>query len=338
MARRESVTIAGECTRHVPRKVEEPMLILPSRRQVLGGLGGALALGASTGAYALAVEPRFRLVVTPYAPVLPNWTPGLALRVAVLADFHVGEPYMPLERVAEIVETTNALKPDLVLMLGDYPSGPGVTWRQVSLMDFARVVEGLKAPLGIYSILGNHDWWEDPVALANRRGPVAARRALEARGISVMENDAVRLMKDGRPFWVAGLADQQPFHTVGDWRNPANVPGTLAKVSDTAPTIMMIHEPDGFRKVPDRVSLTLAGHTHGGQIRVFGRAPVIPSRYGQRYGYGHIVEDNRHLIVSGGLGVSRIPVRIGVPPEIVLLELGRTVDHTVGHTVPLSAS
>lgn len=314
------------------------MLILPSRRQFLGGLGGAVALGAATGTYAFAVEPRFRLVVTPYAPILPNWTPGLALRVAVLADFHVGEPYMPLERVAEIVETTNALKPDLVLMLGDYPAGPGVAWREVTLTDFARVVEGLKAPLGVFSILGNHDWWEDPVAMANRRGPVAARRALEARGIPVLENDAVRFVKDGRPFWITGLADQQPFHIVGDWRNPADVPGTLARVTDSAPIIMMIHEPDAFRKVPARVSLTLAGHTHGGQIRVFGRAPIIPSRYGQRYGYGHVVEQDRHLIISGGLGVSRVPVRIGVPPEIVLLDLGQTVDHTAEQAIPLAAS
>lgn len=313
------------------------MLILPSRRQVLGGLGGSLVLGAATGAYGLAIEPRFRLVVTPYAPVLPHWTPGLALRVAVLADFHVGEPYMPLERVAEIVETTNALKPDLVLMLGDYPAGPGVSWREVPLPDFARVVEGLKAPLGTYSILGNHDWWGDPVAQANRRGPVAARRALEARGIPVLENDALRLVKDGRPFWIAGLADQQPFHMVDDFRDAGDVSGTLAKVTDSAPVILMIHEPDAFARVPDRVSLTLAGHTHGGQIRIMGRAPIIPSQFGQLYGYGHVVERNRHLVVSGGLGVSRIPVRIGVPPEIVLLDLGQSADHTAGRGVPAAS-
>ncbi|KQP61010.1 metallophosphoesterase [Methylobacterium sp. Leaf399] len=309
------------------------MLILPSRRQFLGGLGGAVALGGATGAYAFGIEPRFRLVVTPYAPVLPNWTPGLNLRVAVLADFHIGEPYMPLDRVAEIVETTNALKPDLVLMLGDYPAGPGVAWRDVPLPEFARVVEGLKAPLGTYSILGNHDWWEDPVAQANRRGPVAARRALEARGIPVLENDAIRLVKDGRPFWVAGLADQQPFHMVHDWRNPSDIPGTLAQVTDAAPILLMIHEPDAFPKVPARVALTMAGHTHGGQIRLFGRSPVIPSRYGQRYGYGHIVEQNRHLVVSGGLGVSRVPVRIGVPPEIVLIDLGAP-DRTATRPLP----
>ncbi|MBX9932877.1 MAG: metallophosphoesterase [Methylobacterium sp.] len=303
------------------------MLIMPSRRQFLGGLGGAMALGAGTGAYAFGVEPRFRLVVTPYSPVLPNWTPGLALRVAVLADFHVGEPYMPLERVSEIVEVTNALKPDLVLMLGDYPAGPGIAWREVPLPDFAKVVEGLKAPLGTYSILGNHDWWEDPVAQANRRGPVEARRALEARGIPVLENDAIRLVKDGRPFWVTGIADQQPFHLVGDWSNPGDVPGTLAKVTDDAPVILMVHEPDAFPKVPARVAVTLAGHTHGGQIRVLGYSPVIPSRYGRRYAYGHIVEKDRHLIISGGLGLSRVPIRIGVPPEIVLLDLGSSTPH-----------
>lgn len=299
------------------------MLILPSRRQFLAGIGGAAALGASTGTYAFGIEPRFRLVVTRYAPQLPNWTPGLALRVAVLADFHVGEPCMPLDRVAEIVEATNALKPDVILMLGDYPAGWRVVTRRVPLPAFARVVEGLRAPLGIHAILGNHDWWEDRAALAARSGPVEAKRALEARGIPVMENDAIRLVKDGHPFWIAGTGDQEPFAIVGDDRSHADVPGTLARVGDDAPVILMVHEPDIFPAIPARVSLTLAGHTHGGQVRLFGHSPVIPSIYGQRYAYGHVVEDGRHLIVSGGLGVSRLPVRFGVPPEIVLLDLGR---------------
>jgi hypothetical protein len=83
----------------------------------------------------------------------------------------------------------------------------------------------------------------------------------------------------------------------------------------------MIHEPDIFNSVPDRVSLTLAGHTHGGQVRVFGYAPIVPSRFGQRYLYGHIVEDGRHLVVSAGLGCSGLPVRLGSPPEIVMIEV-----------------
>ena len=98
--------------------------------------------------------------------------------------------------------------------------------------------------------------------------------------------------------------------------------GTLAQVTDEAPVILMAHEPDVFPKVPPRVALTLSGHTHGGQIRLFGRSPVVPSRYDNRYAYGHVVEDDRNLIISGGLGCSIAPVRFGVPPEIVVVDLG----------------
>ena len=297
------------------------MLILPNRRQFLTGLGAGAGLVAATGVYAFDVEPLHRLVVTPYAPVLPNWDPVLSLRVAVLADFHVCEPFMPFDRVAEIVEATNALKPDLILMLGDYPAGR-IAWRKLPLTDFARIVEGLKAPLGTHAILGNHDWWDDAGVQLSGRGTPAVKGILEARGIPVLENQAVRLVKDGRPFWIAGLADQQPFQNDWEWMSFADVPRTLEAVTDTAPLILMAHEPDIFRTLPERVSLTLAGHTHGGQVRLFGRSPAIRRVYGRDYSYGHVVQDGRHMIVSGGFGMSRLPVRFGVPPEIVLLDLG----------------
>ena len=145
---------------------------------------------------------------------------------------------------------------------------------------------------------------------------------LEARGIPVMENDVLRLTQDGRPFWLAGLGDQNAFYIQQDWSGVDDLPGTLAKVSDDAPVILLAHEPDIFPEVPARVSLTLSGHTHGGQVRLLGWSPVTPSHYGNRYAYGHVVEGGRHLIVSGGLGVSGLPVRFGVPPEVVLVELG----------------
>lgn len=298
------------------------MLILPSRRQFLTGFGASAAALGGTGAYAFGIEPLYRLVVTSYAPALPNWTPGLSLRVAVLADFHVGEPFMPLDRIAEIVDATNALNPDLILMLGDYPAGPSVTFRKVPLTDFAKVVAPLRAPLGVYSVLGNHDWWDDEEAQVRLDGPIAVQRALENVGIPVFENDAVRLVKDGKPFWVAGVGDQIPFLLQRIEQGRDDLPGTLAKITDSAPVLLMIHEPDLFLDVPDRVSLTLAGHTHGGQVRLFGYSPVIPSVRGNDFAYGHVVRKGRHMIVSGGVGVSRIPVRLGVPPEIVLLELG----------------
>ena len=140
----------------------------------------------------------------------------------------------------------------------------------------------------------------------------------------------MRLTKEGRPFWLTGLGDQLAFfvgrrrgHRI--YKGIDDLPGTLAKVSDDAPVILLAHEPDIFTQVPDRVSLTLSGHTHGGQVRLFGYAPRVPSAYGNRYAYGHIVENNRHLIVSGGLGMSILPVRFGSPPEIVIVELGDKV-------------
>jgi predicted MPP superfamily phosphohydrolase len=93
-------------------------------------------------------------------------------------------------------------------------------------------------------------------------------------------------------------------------------------VTDGSPIILLAHEPDIFPKVPHGVSITLSGHTHGGQVRVFGYSPVVPSRYRNRYAYGHVVEDDRNLIVSGGLGFSILPVRFGVRPEILSIELG----------------
>lgn len=299
------------------------MLILPSRRQFLTGIGAGAGLLAGTGAYAFDVEPLHRLVVTRYAPALPRWTSGLRLRVAVLADFHICEPFMPLDRVAQIVDATNALEPDLVLMLGDYPAGR-IAWKTLPLTDFARLVEGLRAPLGTHAILGNHDWWDDAAVQSAGRGTPAVKGLLEARGIPVLENGAARLSKDGRPFWIAGLADQQPFY--GSEEGLDDLPATLAAVTDDAPVILMAHEPDIFADVPERVSLTLAGHTHGGQVRLFGRSPAIRRVRGHDYSYGHVIQDGRHLIVSGGFGVSRIPVRLGVPPEIVLLDLGGEVE------------
>ncbi|MCJ2013000.1 metallophosphoesterase [Methylobacterium sp. J-076] len=297
------------------------MLILPSRRQVLTGLGAAAGVVGATGVYGFGVEPLHRLVVTRYAPALPGWADGPALRIAVLADFHVCEPFMPFDRVAEIVDATNALRPDLILMLGDYPAGE-VAWSRLPLADFARLAEGLRAPLGTYSILGNHDWWDDHHTQATLGGTPQVRRLLEARGIPVLENDVLRLARDGKPFWLAGLGDQEPFK--GRLEGVDDLPGTLAKVTDDAPVILMAHEPHIFPEVPSRVALTLSGHTHGGQIRLFGRSPAIRRIAGHDLSYGHCTIGDRHLIVSGGFGVSRIPVRFGVPPEIVLVELGRS--------------
>lgn len=299
-----------------------------TRRGVLKGLGAMVATGLVTAGYAFGIEPRYRLIETAYRLRPPGWTPGLKLRVAVIADVHAAEPVMPAQRIEEIVARTNALNPDLTLLLGDYMASHKWKTRTLPPSEWAGLFTALKAPLGVHAVLGNHDWWDDPQAQRTQRGPTESRVALERVGIPVYENDTVRLSKGGQAFWLAGLGDQISFR-LGRWPNGRwkyrgvdDLAGTLAKITDDAPVILMAHEPDIFPKVPARVSLTLSGHTHGGQVRLFGYSPVVPSQFGNRYAYGHVVEDGRHLVISGGLGCSILPVRFGIPPEIVVLELG----------------
>lgn len=283
-----------------------------TRRTVLkGALGSAFGL---VGGYAFAVEPGFLLRLQPYALTPPAWPSGLRLRIAAIADLHAGEPYMPLKRIEHIVAAANDLKADLIVLLGDYVAGPGVRIRNVPSQLWARALSRLEAPLGVHAILGNADWWD---------GAVTCRRALGRAGIPILENDAVRLVHDGHGFWLAGLGDQITFIEDGEDERPvADLDATLAALRTDEPAILLAHEPKIFAGLTDRFALTLAGHTHGGQIRFLGWSPISADSYGNRYAYGHVVEDGRHLIISGGLGLSKLPVRLGVPPEIVLVELG----------------
>jgi predicted MPP superfamily phosphohydrolase len=295
--------------------VAEPRV---TRRRVVAGAAGLIGLSgavAATGVYAGAIEPQ-GLIVTRYSPALSLWPAGRKLTITVIADLHAGGPDMMLPHVQRVVDTANSLKSDLVVLLGDYIARyryfaservPDAMW--------AAELARLTAPLGTWAILGNHDWWYD---LAGARGALAGVR------IPLLENRAVLLGAEGQRFWLAGLGDQIAYPLGhGRFRGVDDLPGTLAQVDTDDPVLLLAHEPDIFPRVPAQVALTLAGHTHGGQIRVplVWRA-FVPSRYGARFAYGHIVESDRHMIVSGGLGTSIIPARLGVPPEILRIELG----------------
>ncbi len=292
-----------------------------TRRQLLLSLMGGVTLPALLGGYAFAIEPRFRLAVTRYrvkTPRLAAMSADKPLRVAVLADFHACEPWMPVSRIEHIVSTTNALKPDLIVLLGDYVAGlRRFRTAIVPMRDWSQALSYLEAPLGTYAVLGNHDWWVDGAATTEH---------LENSGIPVLENRAIELTHpNGNSFWLAGLGDQWAIPIGGGrFRGVDDLDGTLAQITDdTRPVLLLAHEPDIFPKIPTRVDLTLSGHTHGGQVRLpFLGSPIVPSRFGQRYAYGHITETDRQLIVSGGLGCSQLPIRFGVPPEILLIEMG----------------
>ena len=294
-----------------------------TRRNVLKFLGRSLVAGAALGGYAFGIEPLLRLSITRYQPRPKAWPPDFPLKIAAVADVHAVVPGMTLGRIRQIVDATNALEADIIVLLGDYVAGMRFRTGTIEAAEWSAVLKDFSAPLGVHAILGNHDWWSDHGAQQRGKGPVVARSALEAVGIPVYENDVVRLEKAGRPFWLAGLADQLALiQGQGQYLGTDDLKGTLAKITDDAPAILLAHEPDIFPEVPDRIALTLSGHTHGGQIRILGYAPLVPSRFGNRFGYGHIIENDRHLIVSGGLGCSILPVRLGMPPEIVVVELG----------------
>ncbi len=266
-----------------------------------------------------------RLNIRRYAPDPATWPRGRHLRVAFVTDVHAGLPMMSMERVAEIVAATNALSPDLILLGGDYVSSLKLPVRLFAPGDWARELGALRAPLGIWGVLGNHDHKQRPGPGLSPDDGRTVRAVLEAVGIGVLQNEAVRLGGGADAFRLLGLASQRARKLSGRWIGDDDLPGTLAKLSgDGLPTLMVAHEPDIFPAVPPEVALTFSGHTHGGQVRLMNRAYVVPSRYGERYAWGHMVEDGRHLVVSGGVGVSGWPIRIGIPPEIVLVELGNS--------------
>ncbi len=291
-----------------------------SRRQILIGTG-AFGLGSlSVAGYAVTIEPEMAPQVRRYAIMPPRWPEGMSLRIGVIADIHACEPWMPAERVRQIADQTNALLPDLIVLLGDFNAGHRIVTGPVMPAAWADALSVLRAPLGTYAILGNHDWWHGPVpGMAGGREEV--RQALQGIGVRVLENDALPIDSGGGRFWLAGLADQMAYFNRGhEHRGADDLAATLKKVRDDAPVVMLAHEPYAFRRMPDRVALTLSGHTHGGQVVIPGWGPIVtPSR---RYNYGHIVENDRHLVVSGGLGTSGPPVRFGVPPEILDVVIG----------------
>ena len=260
-------------------------------------VGGLLAL------WAFVIEPG-RLVVREYDLPIPALPP---LRIAALSDLHVGAPHISLAKLRQIVTTTNNSQPDLILLLGDYviqgvPGGGFVEPQAI-----AAELRSLRAPLGVYAVLGNHDHWHDAAQIS---------RELNNAGIIMLDNQTRRLAFRGQVFWLMGLGDE--------WNNKSAVTSVLAQVTDAAPIIAMTHNPDIFVRIPARVALTLAGHTHGGQCAFpwFGR-PIVPSIYGERFAIGHVYENNHHLFVTPGIGTSILPVRFRVTPEISLLSFSQ---------------
>lgn len=293
--------------------------LLRSRRIFLGwSLAGAAAAAWGLGVWAFMVEPN-TLTVRQVTVESPQWR-GPPLRVGIISDTHVAAPHMDVARVRGLVDRMNAERPDVVVLLGDYAGGhePAAVRAAPDTSGVLQGVEafsGLESPLGTWAVLGNHDSWFDEAAVA---------AALRRSNAGLLENDARRIERPGGAFWVAGLAD---LHSK---RSSPDIEAALGGTADDEPVILLTHWPDPFADVPGRVALTLAGHTHCGQVvlPLVGRL-VHASTASERWPCGLYDEAGRKLFVTGGVGVSILPVRFRAPPEIVVLTLRAPLDPPV---------
>lgn len=216
---------------------------------------------------------------------LPGLPAGNILRLALISDIHVAGPDMPPERVERIVTQVNALSPDIVLIAGDLVSEKRLATKIYTPEQIVSPLGALKAPLGVIAVPGNHDHWFDLPGLSAE---------LRKHRIALLANEARQV----GPLVIGGLDDA--------YTGRADVRTTLAAMEALkGARIVLSHSPDPFPDLPSSVSLTLAGHTHCGQIAYpWGAAPAHLSDHGDRYGCGRIDEQGKVLVVGAGLGTS----------------------------------
>ena len=213
-----------------------------------GWIGWGLS-SVVTGFWALGIrafiwEPE-TLVTRRVEVVSPMWK-GEPLRVGVLTDIHGAGAHMSLARLESIIDELNAERPDIILLLGDYapghvPAAERGADERAAVMATLPPLAKLRAPLGVWSVLGNHDWWYDGEAI---------EKGLQAAGIRVLENARVKIERPGGAFWLGGLADYEST------RAKPSYGATLDGLEGDDPVIVMSHWPDAFAAAPDRVAIT----------------------------------------------------------------------------------
>lgn len=257
--------------------------------------------------YAWYVEPN-RLVVRRVEIVSDHWH-GAPITIAALGDTHVGGPHVDSARVLRIVQRVNALRPDLVLLLGDYVNGhhqdADLTPAQnQNVLGGVATFAALNARYGVVAVTGNHDAWYNRQAIIS---------ALQEAGVAALSNRNIVIHRSGGPVVIAGLEDL--------WTGHPDLTAALDGAPANTDTIVIAHNPDTFAPLPAGPALFLAGHAHCGQVTVpFVGRPVLPL-HNKRYGCHLIRENGKIIYVTAGIGESIAPVRFLNPPEIVLITL-----------------
>jgi hypothetical protein len=283
-----------------------------SRRQFLARATYAYA-AAGLGLSSYGIWSAERLpAVTRRTLFFDDLPPGLdGLRIAHLSDVHAGI-HMERAKMEAIVAQTNALRPDLILQTGDM-----IDIAASFIPDYVRAFRDLRAPLGVVTVIGNHDRYT---------GEDAVIRGVRDAGQTFVQNGAHVIERNGAPLALVGIDD--PRNWRADDPQDADVDVALRRTPSGAFRILLAHRPGAFDgAAPRGVPLTLAGHIHGGQFYL----PVVgwsPGRLITKYVMGHFRQGASQLYVSRGIGVVGVPIRVFVPSEIALLELRRSGGQT----------
>jgi len=258
----------------------------------------------ATCVYGFVVEPA-RLMERDHEMKLAHWPAQCdGLRVDVVADLHVGSPRNGIDKLDRMVALLQTSDADIVLMAGDYVILRVLAGTYVPPGMIAAHLKPLTARKQVYAVLGNHDWWKDGARVS---------RAFSAAGVHMIDNMAVPVDAGGCHFWLAGTGDLM--------EGRPDVRGAFASVPLAMPVVALTHEPALWPRIPDSAALTVAGHTHGGQINPFGLLTPRHYKVHSPQLNGTYVIGGRSLFVSPGMGTSILPMRLGVPPEISRLTL-----------------
>lgn len=280
----------------------------PRTRRLFFAAIAVFEVGYWLNIYAWFVEPN-QLVVRRIEIVSEDWQ-GAPLTIAAISDTHVAGPHVDAARMGRIVQRVNALRPELVVLLGDYVNGH-LHPAERSPAENQEITGGiatfaaLRARYGVVGVIGNHDVWYD-------RAIVQAE--MENAGVATLWNRHIVIRRTGGvPLVIAGLAD----FTTGD----PDFAAALDGAPEDADTLVISHSPDPFVNMPRGPALMLAAHGHCGQVTIpFVGRPIVPL-VNDRYACGLVEENGKRMYVTGGIGTSMIPVRFLNPPEIVLITL-----------------